>query len=95
MAAKFMVRSHEANGVVHRIPCQEEIDKLRALMPDLKVQLLVGEGQNLSELVDQDSYSFELMDVFLGGESADFIEDAYKRCRDSLVFLIKPMDDAD
>ncbi|MAP14675.1 MAG: hypothetical protein CMH86_07185 [Oceanibulbus sp.] len=73
----------------------EEIDKLRALMPDLKVQLLVGEGQNLSELVDQDSYSFELMDVFLGGESADFIEDAYKRCRDSLVFLIKPMDDAD
>tara|TARA_R100000365_G_C2730594_1_gene60924 strand:+ start:833 stop:1183 length:351 start_codon:yes stop_codon:yes gene_type:complete len=25
MAAKFMVRSHEANGVVHRIPCQEEM----------------------------------------------------------------------
>lgn len=92
MAAKFMVRSHEANGIIRRLPRASEIDKLCALMPDLKVQVLVEEGQNLSDLSDQDSYSFELMDIFLGGESIEFIEDAYERCRDSLVFLIQPME---
>lgn len=91
MAAKFMVRSHEANGIVRRVPRSEEIDRLRALLPDIVVQILVEENQNLADLADQDSYSFELMDIFLGGRDAEFIEDAHDRCRDSLAFMIQPM----
>ena len=91
MAAKFMVRSHEANGIVRRVPHEEEIERLRALLPDIVVQILVEENQNLADLADQDSYSFELMDIFLGGRDAEFIEDAHDRCRDSLAFMIQPM----
>lgn len=91
MAAKFMVRSHEANGIVRRVPREEEIERLSALLPDLVVQILVEENQNLADLADQDSYSFELMDIFLGGRDAEFIEDAHDRCRDSLAFMIQPM----
>lgn len=91
MAAKFMVRSHEANGIVRRVPGQDDIDRLRGLLPDIVVQMLVEEGQDLADLADQDSYSFELMDIFLGGGDAEFIADAHDRCRDSLAFLIQPM----
>lgn len=91
MAAKYMVRSHEANGIVRRVPKQAEIDRLRDLLPDLVAQVLVEEGENLADLSDQDSYSFELMDIFLGGDDPEFIQDAHDRCRDSLGFLIQPM----
>jgi hypothetical protein len=91
VAAKFMMRSHEADGVVQRVPSQDEVDRLRRLMPELMVQVLVPEGCRLSQLPDQDSYSYEIMDIFLGGESDEMIEDAHDRCRDSLVFLIQPM----
>lgn len=91
MAAKFMVRSHEANGIVRRVPHEDEIARLRDLLPDLMVQVLVEEGQSLADLCDQDSYSFELMDIFIGGDNAAFIQDAHDRCRDSLCFLIHPM----
>ncbi|MDF0601566.1 ATP-grasp domain-containing protein [Psychromarinibacter sp. C21-152] len=91
MAAKYMVRTHEANGIVRRVPQQDDIDKLRDLLPDMMAQVLVEEGQSLADLSDQDSYSFELMDIFLGGDDAEFIQDAHDRCRDSLIFLIQPM----
>lgn len=91
MAAKFMIRSHEADGIVHRVPTEDEIERLRQLLPDLLVQVLIDEGARLSDLADQDSYTYELMDIFLGGNSQEMIEDAHHRCRDSLRFLIQPM----
>lgn len=90
-AAKFMVRSHEADGIVRRIPSELEIRQLEELLPDLMVQVLIEEGVRLSDLSDQDSYSYELMDVFLGGDNAEVIRDAYERCRISLNFHIQPM----
>ncbi|MFC6655264.1 acetyl-CoA carboxylase biotin carboxylase subunit family protein [Roseibium salinum] len=91
MAAKFMVRSHEADGIVRRVPSDTEVNELRKLLPDLMVQVLIKEGARLSDLSDQDSYSYELMDIFLGGNNTEMIRDAYERCRDSLGFLIQPM----
>jgi len=91
IAAKFMVRSHEADGIVRQVPSDREIRQLQELLPDLMVQVLIGEGDRLSDLADQDSYSYELMDVFLGGDNDEIVRDAYSRCRDSLNFRIQPM----
>jgi hypothetical protein len=90
-AAKFMVRSHEADGIIRRSPSDQEIRQLQDLLPDFMVQILIKEGARLSDLSDQDSYSYELMDVFLGGDNDEIIRDAYERCRDSLNFRIQPM----
>ncbi len=91
VATKFMIRSQEADGVVKGVPAPEQIEELQKLIPDLEVQILVHEGQRLSRLPDQDSYSYELADLFIGGADTGAIEDTYLRCRHSLDFLIKPI----
>ena len=91
IAAKFMIRSQEEDGIVKGVPKPEQIDELKKLVPDFAAQILVTEGQRLSDLADQDSYSYELADIFIGGSSVEMIEDTYLRCRHSLDFLIKPI----
>ena len=73
------------------VPEAGTIDRLRDLVPDLYTQILVQEGQRLSDLPDQDSYSYELADIFIGGASPEAVEDTYLRCRHSMEFLIKPI----
>lgn len=90
-AAKFMLRSYEEDGVVVRMPSDSELDELRRILPDIKVDLIAREGTRLSEMPFQDSYSYELADVFLGAQSGDMLEDAYRRCVDTLTVHIKPM----
>lgn len=94
VAAKFMYRTYEADGIVKRVPTEDELQALGKLLPDLKVQVLVQKNDRLSELVHQDSYSYELMDIFLGAETPEMLDDAYKKCRDSLDVLIKPLPEA-
>lgn len=91
MASKFMVRSVEADGIVTRVPTGDEIAALQEVIPNLEVKVLVEEGRRMSDLADQDSYSYELMDIFIGGDSHGLVEDAYLRCRDSLELHVKPM----
>ncbi len=94
MAAKFMIRSAEPDGIVKRVPSEAEIAELKRLLPALEPEILVEEGQRLSELPDQEVYSYELADLFIGGSSREVIEDAYSRCRASLEFAIKPLPEA-
>ncbi len=91
LATKFMIRSQEADGIVRGVPDPAQIEELKKLVPDLEVQILVHEGQRLSRMADQDSYSYELADLFIGGADTRAIEDTYLRCRHSLDFLIKPI----
>ena len=91
VAAKFMIRSNEEDGIIREVPSEEQIDELKALFPDLFAQILVRPGERLSNLPDQDSYTYELADLFIGGADIGTIEDAYLRCRHALDFLIKPI----
>ncbi|MAW82108.1 MAG: D-alanine--D-alanine ligase [Parvularcula sp.] len=91
VAAKYMLRSHEADGIVADIPDKDQIEKLAKILPDINVNILVEKGVKLSELFYQDSYSYELADIFLGGDGQQMLEDEYNRCIDSLTFLIKPI----
>ncbi len=90
-AAKFMLRSFEPDGLVVRMPHEDEITELKRLLPDVQVELIAQENGRLSDLPYQDSYSYELADLFLGGQSPQMLEDCYNRCLDSLTVLIKPL----
>lgn len=91
VAGKFMLRSFEADGIVKRVPSADEIAELKRILPDIDANVLVQKDERLSDMFYQDSYSYELADVFLGGHDEEMLEDAYNRVLDSLPIHIKPL----
>lgn len=90
-AAKFMLRKYE-DAVVTKIPDVKDLKKIREQIPGTLIELEVEEGDRLSELGDQDSYSYELADIFIGGESEQELMNNYERCVDALHFGFSPAD---
>jgi hypothetical protein len=81
-AAKFMVRDfeHGPDARVTRVPTEAELDALVEAFPEAAVDIKIQEGMRLGDLHDQDSYSFELAELHLGGASTDELLDKYERC---------------
>ena len=67
VAAKFMPRTYQ-DATVTRVPTEEDIARVKERFPELVFHPHVSEGTRLSDLPNQDSYSFEIADLFLGGE---------------------------
>ncbi len=87
VAAQFMLRSFE-DGTVSRVPSAEEVNRVVSEIPGTKVKILVQQGQRLSDLTHQDSYSFELANLFLGGRDREDLLEKYNRCVALLPFEI-------
>ena len=63
VAASFVLRTFE-DGYVRRIPSAEEIERLERRFPDSFAEILVKEGEKLSdELQDDESYRYALVDL--------------------------------
>lgn len=90
LAAKQMLRVFE-DGIVRRVPSEEEIQRVRQAFPGTIFHLNVREGVRLSELFHQDSYSYELGVLFIGAENRDDLEERIEQCRDMLTFDIEPL----
>lgn len=88
VAAKFFVREHE-DGVVERVPSDDEMARLHERVPQARVQVHVQEGMRLSELLHQDSYSYELAVVHLGAESEAALLSAYRTCLEALGLVLR------
>lgn len=84
-AAKWFLRTHE-NAVVTRVPSDEQIDRVKERFPGTLVNIHVKEGMRLSELPNQESYSFELGYLYLGGRNEQELEDHYRQCLEYLTF---------
>ncbi|NVK42816.1 MAG: ATP-grasp domain-containing protein [Oceanospirillaceae bacterium] len=67
-AAKFMWREY-ADAMVNRVPDAEQMHSICQRFPSAQIQLHIHEGMRLSQLKDQDSYSYEVAVLFLGGNS--------------------------
>lgn len=85
VAAKFMLRRY-ADAVVTRVPSEEEVKAAARSEPDCFIELEVKEGDQLSELRDQDSYSFELANIWLGAQTQDELLDKYRKVAEQLHF---------
>jgi hypothetical protein len=71
MAGKFMPRTYH-DAVVTRVPPPEDVETVRRRFPELIFEAHVSEGMRLSDLPSQDSYSFEIADLFIGaGDEAE------------------------
>lgn len=67
-AATFFLRRYE-DALVTRVPTAEEIAALEAKFPGTVIHLQVEAGMRLSELIEQDSYSYALAIVYVGSRN--------------------------
>ena len=84
-AGKFFVRRAD-DAFVESVPDPEEIAAIARDIPDTRIVLRVRPGQWLHDLPYQDSYSYELAWVYVGGTSPHDLEERYRACAERLAF---------
>ena len=78
-----MVRAF-ADARVTRAPTAVEIALVEKKVPCTQIQVAVREGMRLSDLLDQDSYSFEVATIFVGANNQAELEAKFHTCMDRL-----------
>jgi hypothetical protein len=91
LAAKFMWRETRDARVTH-LPTRQELQAVARRFPSAEIQLNVTEGMRLSDLTDQDSYSYEVGVIFLGGESQKQLRDKYRAIRQAIPLELQPLE---
>ena len=89
-AAKFMWRVYE-DALAKRVPTEDELRALCHRFPSAEIQLHIEEGMHLSELKDQDSYSYEIAVIFLGGDSQKELLQKYRAVQRVLPLELAPL----
>jgi hypothetical protein len=89
VAAKWFLRRFE-DGKVRHVPSAAELAQMERDTPGATAHVVAREGCTLSELTHQDSYSFELADIFVGADSEEELIAKYERCVEALPFDIAP-----
>jgi biotin carboxylase len=87
VAAKWFVR-HWTDGVVRRHPSEQEIERVQREIPGVTVEVTVKEGDRLSELSGQDSYSYSIANIYVGAQNEAELTEKYQRCVRALPFEI-------
>ncbi|RQD74303.1 ATP-grasp domain-containing protein [Desulfonatronospira sp. MSAO_Bac3] len=88
VAGHFMLRTFE-DGRVVQVPAQEQLEKVREKFPGTQMKILVRQGDRLSELLAlQDSYSYELANIIIGGMDGSNLLEKYNKVLDILSFKI-------
>ena len=84
-ASKWFLRRLD-DGVARRVPTADEIAEVQRAVSGVTVDVIVGEGDRLSELADQDSYSYKIANIYVGGDDDDQVRERFERCADLLRF---------
>lgn len=90
LAAKFMLRYFE-DGLIERVPTEADIEAIRERYPEVRIRVLATQGTRLGDLDFQDSYSFEVAEIFVGGSSQQELQAKYEDVVDRLGFRISPL----
>lgn len=88
VAAHFFTRSFEP-GRVTFVPKPDVLDRVSRRQGDTRIQVMVERGVDLASLGNQDSYSFELANVYIGGRDRADLLDKYDQVLDALQFDIQ------
>lgn len=85
IAGKCFLRRF-SDGLVRRVPTGEELEQIAHEIPGVAIDIVVKPGDRLSDLPGQDSYSYELADIFVGADDQAELIDRYERCVKALHF---------
>ncbi len=86
-SAKFYYRTFK-DGRVLKAPSDEQLREIGQKFPDTIIQKVASEGDLLSELPDQDSYSFVLANVYIGAKNTPELLDKYSKITKMLDYKI-------
>ena len=89
VAAKFMWRIYH-DAYVRHVPSEKDLLALKQKFPSAEVQLHIHSGMRLSELRDQDSYSYEIAVIFLGGNSQKELLQKYRDVQQAMHIELDP-----
>ncbi|MFC4563064.1 acetyl-CoA carboxylase biotin carboxylase subunit family protein [Nocardiopsis mangrovi] len=87
VAAKWFLRRF-TDGIVRSVPTAEDVERMEREIPGTNVKIAVKEGDLLSDLHGQDSYSYELAQVFVAADDTEELQRTYDRCVARLPFEI-------
>jgi hypothetical protein len=87
IAAHFMLRTFE-NGKVRETPSDKEIKTLKEKYEDLAIKINVKPETDLDDMFGQDSYSYELANIFLGGKNKEQLLEKYDEVVKGITFKI-------
>lgn len=90
-AAKMFIRRFE-DGIVTRTPTARQIQQLESELPGTLIVIPITEGMRLSELLDQDSYSYQLAIIYTAGQNENQLLENYRRCVETLHFEIESVE---
>jgi len=85
MAAKWFVR-RVADGVARRVPTGEEVEQVQRDIDGCTIDVSITAGDRLSELHDQDSYSYAFATIYLGADDEDELIRKFERALAGLPF---------
>ncbi len=86
-AAKFMTRTFE-DGFITKVPNYRELRKLSKEHKDVLIKLLVKEGTSLSQLNYQDSYSYELANIYIPAMDENDLLEKYHKIIGGMKFKV-------
>lgn len=90
-AACCFLRSYQ-DGIVGRVPSADDVAELVREVPGIIFEPHVAPGTRLSDLAHQETYSYALALVYIGGDSPEELDARYALCRERLDFDIRPAD---
>jgi hypothetical protein len=85
IAAKWYYRRF-GDALVTRVPTADEINAIERDIAGVTIDITASEGERLSEMPAQDSYSYELADLFIGAANEEELREKYDRCIAALRF---------
>lgn len=83
VASKIFIL-HGEDGIVRRVPSDEDIAALAEVFPGTEVIITVSPGDRLADLALQDSYNYKLGSLFLGAEDHEDLDVRRRRCLELL-----------
>jgi len=85
-AAKFMPRIYGKypDAIITKVPDEQTIHQIKEHIPGTEIILNVDEGTRLSQLYQQDSYSYQLATIFMGAKDPESLQKQYKECLDMM-----------
>ncbi len=90
IAAKFMLRETR-DGLVTGVPSKEQLRAIERDLPGTLIQLNVEDGARLAHLEEQDSYTYQIAEVYTAGSSVRELEQKYQTCVERMGIHIVPV----
>jgi len=90
VAGKFFLREYQ-DKLITGIPTKEDVEVLSQKIPGTLVDLQGKAGMKLSDIPEQDSYSYATAFIYLGAQNQKELLSKFRQCRELLKFQFRDL----